>query len=517
MGIFRRSEFKPGQYTPRYMRNGLIFLGITGLLFYFAFSGGSIPLLPKGGYTVKADFRTAANVQAGKTPVRVKGVEVGTVEKVDRQADGRGVVVTMRITKDDQLPRSALKDDARADIYWRTLLGFAFYIELTPGADTKQLAGTIPEARTTAQVELDQVLASVDKPSRKGMQTLFREFDKGFNGTSAAGRTLDELAPAFTYIGPGIDALRGQRDGDLTATIRNSSKLMGVLARNEVALGGLVDGADTTLGVTAARRADLASMLQNGPSTLDETSRTMVRLRGTLDALDPVAENLRPGVRRLDDASRALRPALHQLSPLLKDARPFLKDIRPALRSLGSASRTGVPLLQALDPTFDTINDKIVPGLQKQSPETKLKAYEAIGPTFASVSSTASMFDARGYTQRFEAVNGGENSLGFLPCSPDLLAGKVDCSDLKVVVGRMLGIPVATNSKGKLVMMKKLPPTLKASGPRSGTGAPSTASPRSSAGTSASGATAPPAEVSRTATKVAKGVRQLAASLKGLI
>lgn len=500
MALFK--EYQPGLHAPRHMRNGLILLGIFGALMYYAYSGGHIPFKPQSGYTVKARFATAANVQPGKTPVRVAGVEVGHVEKVDRAPGNRGVIVTMRIDK--QKHNFALHRDARADIYWRTLLGFAFYIQLTPGTAPQGLDGqTIPESRTTTQAELDQVLASATPPARAGMQRFFKEFDKGFNGNQAAGRTLDALAPSFREIGPGAGALRGQSAGDLTTLVEQASRWTGALAKHEVDLGNLIDNANTTLGVTAARRADIASTLQNGPRTLDQTRTTMARLRTTLDVLDPVAEDLRPGARKLDDASDALQPALRQLQPVLKDARPFLRDLRPALRRLRSVSRSGTPLMQGLEPVLERTNKGVLPGLGQVNPETGLRTYEAVGPTIASISNSASLFDINGTTQRFQAINGGANSLAALPCSAgqDPSKLKLDCSDMQAVFGALLGIPAKGGTRTHL--LAKLPGTAGSGG---------SAATSSSARDAGSGARPHPA-----AQPVASGVSQLATTLKGLL
>jgi virulence factor Mce-like protein len=442
MGLLSRFELVPGSARDRHTRNGLIVLGVFGALLYYGYSSGNIPFLPKGGRLVTAEFTTAANVTPGKTPVRVAGVNVGEVEKVQRIPGRRGVRITMRI-EDDGVK---LRRDARAHIYWRTLLGFSFYIQLDQGADPQPLGDrTIAQANTTTQVELDQVLASVTPPSRAGIRTTLKEFDQGFHG-EPAGRSLDALGPAMRQIAPGLDALRGTRPGDLTDTVRSASRVMGALARREVQLGRLVGGADTTLGVTAARSAALGQTLRLGPATLDQTRTTMARLRTTLDALDPVADALRPGARRLDDASRAVRPALAQLRPALDDARPLLTDLRPALADLRTASRAGVPLLEGLTPTLTRMQDKVIPGLQAKG-ATGLKLYESVGPVAASVASSAGLFDAYGYTQRFQALNVGGKALAALPCTPDLVTLKITCTDFQDFLGRLLGLVPAAGAK----------------------------------------------------------------------
>lgn len=445
MGLMSRFEMTPGRHKPKLMLTGSICIALFVGVLMFAYSGGSVPLLPKGGTVVEAEFRTAANVTPGKTPVRVKGVNVGEVEEVERLEGGRGVRVKMRITDDGV----DVKRDARADIYWRTLLGFSFYIQLEPGSEDAGLGeDTIPMERTTAQVELDEVLSSLDKPSRDGMQKIFSEFDRGF-GDGPSGRSLDALAPSMRQVAPGLDALRGQSDGDLTSTVKQASRFMGALARDESELGQVISNADTTLGVTAARRADLGSVLQNGPSTLDQTKRTMSRLRTTLDVLDPVAEDLRPGIRKLTPASEAARPALRQLVPLLADARPLLSSLRPALSRLGSASRSGVPMMRELTPTLRRAQDKLLPQLEERG-FTRRKLYEAIGPVIATVSSSASSLDANGFTQKFQPGAGRKSFRSF--CPPQVEAAGVSCAAVQELFALFTGtgVPGGTSRKVSL-------------------------------------------------------------------
>lgn len=450
--FLKRFDYVPGTHRPKVMRNGALFLALFGAIAGFAFLGGSVPFWPKGGYTVKAEFDTAANVTT-KTPVRMHGVKVGKVEKVERNADADGVVVTMRINDDNG--SIDLRRDARAHIYWRTLLGFAFYIELDGGSEQAKLGGaTIPMSRTTAQVEFDEALAAIDKPSREGIRTVFREFDEGFDPDegSRAGRTLDALGPAMRQVGPGLDALRGTESGDLTRVVRNSSRLMGALARNEVELGQVIANGNAAIGVTAARRADLGQILSQGPETLRSTRATMVRLRTTLGELDPIADDLRPGARKLDDAAVALRPALDELTPLLDRANPLLRSLRPAVSRLGTAARAGVPLMERLDPTIDRLNKSLLPALSKENPETDLKVYEMVGPTIAAVQSSAQQFDSRGHVQRFHTLEASDKALGALPCSTDLLQGgtSIDCSDVQAIAGALLGVPPSRVAGSKL-------------------------------------------------------------------
>lgn len=445
-----RFEITPGMHRPKRIRNGAIALGVFGLALFctFAIRTGGIPLIPKGGKVVYAEFTTAANVSANRTPVRVRGVQVGVVEKVERLPGGRGVKVKMRIKdKNGKVPE--FRSDAKAHIYWRTLLGFSFYIQLDPGSSPRKLAdNTIKLGHTDAQVELDQVLAALKPPTRKGIQQVFRGFDKGFRGGDP-GSSIDELGPAMKQIDPGLHALQGERQGDLSRAVYQAGRLMGNLQDSNRQLAGLVQGGDTTLGVTARRRADIGATLQKAPTSLDETTLTMRRLRTTLGKLDPVAERLRPGARRLDNAATALRPALRELRPTLDDARPLLRRLRPTLRALYTTGRLGSPAIRGLTPTFTRLQTRILPWLDKMQPSTQVRNYQSIGPFFAAISSSSSQFDLAGHVQTFQAVAGGGDSASFLPCSPTGSLTGLQCQNFNQYLGRILGLPVSSSAKAK--------------------------------------------------------------------
>ena len=434
--ITQRLQFRPGLHRPRPMRTGVIVVAVFGALLYYGYSRGSIPFLSKGGSTIRAEFSSAENVRPGKTPVRVRGVDVGEVTGVQRMPSGRGVIVTMSITNSGV----HLTSSARANVYWRTLLGFEYYIQLDPGSSSQPLGDeVIPLSRTSVQVELDQVLQALTPPSRQGLQAIFKQSATAFGRGSQAGASIDALAPAMQNVAPGVGALRGTDAGDLSTSVYDANRLLSSLARSDSQLGDLVASTDTTLAATASRQSDIAATLQQGPQTLSATQATMTAISGMLDRLDPVADALRPGARELYPAAVALKPALLALRPVLDEARPTLVALRPALSRLAGAANMGVPLLGALIPTFERLNATIIPALGARDPSTHLKLYEAVGPTFASVASSASVYDANGYTQHFQAVAGGAGSASFLPCSLNLSAFKLNCDDLETVIGKLLG------------------------------------------------------------------------------
>jgi ABC-type transporter Mla subunit MlaD len=448
LNFLDRFEPTPGEHRPRPIRNGIILLSLVVLVLYSGFTR-SIPFFPKDGDTVTAHFDRATNVIKGNV-VRVNGVDVGEVTKIERDPSGKGALVKMRVREKG----FKLHSDATAGLYWRTLLARNMYIELSPGSNDMPLLDgkTIPLARTQSQVEFDELLDSYDQDGRAGVRSFFREGDKALDGPQA-GQAIDHLDPGLTPVAPAMQALRGTRPGhDLPALAKSAATTLASLSVDEAALGGLIDGGAMVLGVAAARRADLAAMLQRAPVTMRQTRTTLARLRTTLDTLDPIVADLRPGVRRISPSVRRTTVAFDALRSLTPKALPALRDLRPALANLAAASRQGSPLFTALAPTLARLQDEILPFLDKTDPGTHLKNYQAIGPFFSVLASSSSQFDANGHMQRFMPGQ-GTDSIGALPCS--LSIGDPDAAQLvkcKQAATRMLpqilmGLPAKTSGR----------------------------------------------------------------------
>jgi virulence factor Mce-like protein len=414
-----RFDGVPERDKPNMGRIGAVFLIVLGVVLYAGYSR-HVPLLPKGGAVVSAEFRDASNVRAA-TVVRIHGVDVGKVETIEGRGSGaaRRAVVKMRI--DNASDADLLRADATASIYWRTLLGRNMYIELDPGTATRGLgSSTIPTARTQTQVELDQALKPLDASGRKGLQKFMAFVDDGFALSAAPRTVIDRLGPAMRAVAPATRALRGERTGDLIAAVRSTRDVVRTLDDVDGRLGGLIDSGAVTLGVAAARRADIARSLAIAPRALDSTRREMVSLRTTLDRVDPVADELRPGARKLDDASRALEPALVDLRPLLRDAKPLLRDVDPAVERLKTTAERGVPLIRQLTPTVARLDDELLPFLNERQQPSGRKVYETVGPTISTLASLAQNFDANGHDVAFQTGVGARLLEGFAPCSVHL-------------------------------------------------------------------------------------------------
>lgn len=446
--ISDRFSYVPGMHRAKPLRNGVFLIALVVLVLWAGYSK-SIPFLPKGGTEVQARFANATQVQGG-TIVRVAGVDVGEVEKVERERDRRGALITMRIDGDQDVD---LKSDARASILWRTLLGRNMYIDLDPGTPGKPALGAegIPLDRTEVQTEADQALQPAGPTQRRSIQETIAAFDAGTKEPQEIQEAIDAAGPALKKVRTGVGSLRGTRPGALTDLVRQTSRTMGSLARADDDLAGLVDDGRVALGVTAARRNDLGSILDQAPSTMDDTRLTLARVRGTLDQLDPTAVDLLPGSRALPSAADAARPALRRLDTVLDDAEPTLRALRPAVSRLATTVDPGIRTINALKPTVDRTNSTLLPWLNERDTDTRLKLSEAIGPFFSTLDSAASGFDANGFMMNFHTAP-SERTFQTLPCTlratdPSVPPErKINCDALGDLVKALSGSPIPAPS-----------------------------------------------------------------------
>jgi virulence factor Mce-like protein len=427
----------PGEHRPNKVRNGLIMLTLLGVALYSGFTRHLL-FWPHSGTTVTADFATAANIRPG-TDVRVAGVPVGQVTSVSGPSDGHARV-TMRI---DAGEAAHIDTDARAHIYWRTLLGRNMYIQIDPGTSGHALgAAPIPASQTDSQVEFDQLLQPLDKGGIPALRHTIRGLAIGFGAPRAVQGTANELAPATSRLAPSLNALLGTRTGDLNRLVEGLKGPMAALARNEGALGDLLTSGNAAIGTLAAQRTALGTTLSEAPGVLTEIQASTARLTRTLDNLDPVTNSLLPGAQRLASAAGSARTALAQLATDLRVGRPLLEDLAPAVGRLKVAAIAGSADLQQLTPTIDRLASSIVPWLGQRSPDTKLLNYQSIGPAVAAVNASGMDYDVNGFIQHFGGGI-GEGVIGSLPCRTFIAdpsaAHLLACDNLQNALARLLG------------------------------------------------------------------------------
>ena len=363
-----------GRRLPNYMI-GLIMVIVLVVASYVAFT----KQVPWGGGTeFKVVFNSAQNLRPN-SPIRIAGVEVGKVTKVepldpegeasDATAAGSaptGAVVTVEID-DDGLP---WKDDATFTLKPRLFLEGNLFVDVkpgSPGAPAVDAGYTFPPAQTANTVQLDQVLTGAfQADSRKNLQVFLDQFGRALidEGGADSLRVLNKVSPdAYRYTAEVNQAVLGENPHDLSELIFNLDRVIKGLDRNEPALLSLITNLRTTTGSFAAQNVALEQAIQELPDTLDAGTTAFASLNASFPSLRAFAREALPGVRTTPDTLDATTPLLRQLRGLAQPAelRGLVADLRPTVPNLASLTRETIPFLTQTRRLSSCFNHTILP------------------------------------------------------------------------------------------------------------------------------------------------------------
>lgn len=397
---------------------GLIALGVlvAGWLVF----GFVKAKLDERSVTVTAVFEDTGELSKG-TLVRIGGIDVGKVKSVDLDRGGRTATVEMQLTytPGEETHAVPLYSDLNAAIRFKTLLGGPnVVVDLdrgTPGAGRYD-GEPIPVARTSTQVELDDITAVIQDDPQRGLESLLDELPRGLRDPEAPAAALGELAEAAPVGTRAVRALRGEQDGDLRALIRNAAAVVQAVDGPDRPVGGLVSSGATTVQATARSEAAIDHMLELGAPVQRRAVATLRQLDGTLGRADPVVDLLLPTADDVGPTADRLQRTLRLADPLLADAEPLLRALRPAVSDLAIAGRQGVPLLDALEPTLTRVDGQVLPNLAEVDPVSKRPTFQMIGPTLAGLGGIAAGFDAEANFGRLGGGGGERVVSDSLPC-----------------------------------------------------------------------------------------------------
>lgn len=344
------------------------FLAIIGLVVLAMFVGGYIlgqerlklpgwvPFVGQSFYTIKAEFQTGQALTPGQgQTVDVAGVPIGEISEVDLV--GGRALVTMQIQKrydaiypDAQMllrPKTGLKD---------------MIVELDPGNPTSgrklPSGSTLPVSQTLPDINLDQILGSLDADSRDYLKLLLAGAGQGLS--NGGGR---ELAQAFRRFNPtarNLDKIASkvsQRRVNLRRLVHNFQLLATALGGKDQQLAQLVDSSNGVFRNLAAQDANLRQTIALLPGTLATTKVGLDKADALARQLGPTLQSLRPAARSLAPALRATRPFLRESTPIIRDQiRPFTRVAQPTVQLLRPAARRLADLTPDLRSTAKVVN-----------------------------------------------------------------------------------------------------------------------------------------------------------------
>jgi phospholipid/cholesterol/gamma-HCH transport system substrate-binding protein len=268
--------------------------------------------------------------------MKVAGVRAGkiTALKIDRRA--KKALVEFEV---EQKPSfKALRADVRCESRPQSLIG-EYFLDCQPGSSPRRLrpGSTIPVSQTQSTIPPDLVNNVLRLPQRERLRIILNEFGTGL---AARGQDLN-LA-----IRRGVPA------------IRETDKLLSILARQNQVIADLTANADTVITALANNRANVGRFVVEARDTAAASAERQADIRGSFNRLPRFLEELTPTMRELARAVDAQTPALRdlnassgQLERFFKDLGPFAEASRPSFRSLGEASVVGRQAARAARPT----------------------------------------------------------------------------------------------------------------------------------------------------------------------
>ena len=287
--------------------------------FLWVNSGGDVPST-SSSYEVAFDVPQVGNL-VYFSDVMVAGVKVGKVREVDPRGDHARVV--MRLDKGI----APLHRGVKLQLGSKSLVEES-YVEVLDGKGAPIQSGTtLPAGTAKPAVHLDDVLNSLDEPTRAHLRALVRSSGLASKDTRIA---VEQAVIGLGDLGDNghdvVDAVAAQSD-DLGKLTRNATRVLGALNNQRARLRTLVADAQTVTEVTAGQKQDVEAFMESLPPLLDAARGSSGDLERLGHALTPVAQNLSAAapdltaaLDELPDTTRELRATMPALDGVLQRA-----------------------------------------------------------------------------------------------------------------------------------------------------------------------------------------------------
>jgi phospholipid/cholesterol/gamma-HCH transport system substrate-binding protein len=209
----------------------------------------------------------------------------------------------------------------------------------TAGAPVAKAGFVIPASRTLTDVDLDEILASLDADTRDHLQLLLDGAAKGLKGRG------NDLAELFRRFGPTMRDLRRvnqavatERDA-LKDAIHGLAQLTNELAGKDDELAQLVDSSAAVFEAFAAEDRNVSATVSKLPGALRASTAALTKVKAFADELGPASTALEPAFTALQGTNRTVTPIVRRLTPVVRtQIRPFVREVRPLVGDLRPAA-----------------------------------------------------------------------------------------------------------------------------------------------------------------------------------
>jgi phospholipid/cholesterol/gamma-HCH transport system substrate-binding protein len=418
-------------------RAGILALLTIAVLVFFVFARANPFAHP---YELKATFANAQSL-APKSPVRIAGVEVGKVKKIEPAGGGSNASVVTMTLKKTALP---LHRDTRLKIRPRIFLEGNFFVDVLPGtpsAGTLHSGDTVPASQTAAPVQIDEVLATLKAPTRKDLQNLLEGYGDALGGKPAPGEDADQdksvrgetagqaLNDSLRYSPAALrgtalvnQALLGTRTHDLSKLIAGGGKVSAALADHEDSLKDLVTALNTTTGAFAAEAPQLQDTIRRLPRVIEAARPALDNLNASFPPTRAFAREILPGVRESAATIDASFPWVAQTRKLVSQAElgGLVDELQPATADLAQFTDGTVKLLPQVDLANRCFLGNVLPVgesvIQDGPFTTGIQNYKEFFQSLVGIAGESQNFDGNGSYTRFQPGGGSQTvSTGALP------------------------------------------------------------------------------------------------------
>jgi len=290
--------------TPFRERNpvvvGAVSLVVLAIVMLAAFRAQDLPLIG-GGDTYYAAFSESGGLEPNDE-VRIAGVRVGKVEKVELEGDH--VRVTFRVDTP-----SEFGEDTHAAIKVKTLLG-AMYLSLEPAGSGQLGEGSeIPVERTSSPYDVVDAFSGLAETSER------IDTDRLAESLTTLADLTRNTPEEFRQALDGVSRLSSNiaaRDEQINSLLTNLKRVSSVLDERDGDIIGLMKDSDVLFRALVARRDAVHNLLTSTTRLSKELTalieQSRADLKPALDHLDNVLQVLNKNEDNLDNSLRLMEP-----------------------------------------------------------------------------------------------------------------------------------------------------------------------------------------------------------------
>lgn len=383
------------------------FFGGVALLigFLFAQAGGELPGFSKSySYKIAFDVPTTANM-VEFVDVYTAGVPVGKIDTIKREGAER---IRITIKLDDAV--TPVHHGATVQISAKALTGQPM-VRLVQGTGAEEYpsGSVLPPEAVLPPVQLRDVLAALNKPTRDSMGSLVRSLSTGTDGRQ---KDVSGIMAGLSDLGKNGDTVLqavAAQSADLEAMSGQLSQMMDALDVGQGQVAQLVSSANRLTAATADQRAALEDSLRKMPGVLESATAASDDITRLSNSLRPVAADLKGASPDLSAALAELPSAGRDLRESLGPVTDVVDGASPTLQRTGRFKDETV----AFVPPATTVLRDLNPILRYIAPYSR-----EVMAFFTNTGAALHQFDVDGETGLRVKVGAGSRSFKPMPIKP---------------------------------------------------------------------------------------------------